>query len=243
MKRHCLIFLFLVLSACGKSKGSSGYQIALDPNWYSMELPGKEKNLLAFSTELLKEISSLKKINIDLLMTNWDSLIPGLQQGKYEGVLSTLYPYAFNGELYRFSDLYLATGPVLVVTENSPIHSLEMLQKKEVAVLRNNPAHLIAEKVPDLIIRVYDSIPQMLNDLLKQTIDGALVDTLIAQAYCQDIYHEKLRIATPSLDDEGLRLITLKTAPPALVDAFNQGLKELKANGTYQALLNKWFLG
>jgi polar amino acid transport system substrate-binding protein len=243
MKKIFILFslCFLLFNSCGQ-RIRPVYRIGVDPTWYHLELMGKEKNLLGFSTDLLKEIGMLKKINIELIMRSWDNLAEGLKEESYAAILSTITPYLFNRETYDFSDIYLSTGPVLIVSASSSVTSLKEMEGKEVAIQRGSQNEPLFEKYPGVLLRIYDSIPQALNDVAKQVIDGAIVDILTAEGYVQDIYHGELKIATPPLNKEGVRLITLHGKEAKLIENFNEGLRELKENGVYSQLARKWSL-
>ncbi|MCI0382768.1 MAG: transporter substrate-binding domain-containing protein [Chlamydiae bacterium] len=234
----CLILFF----GCSKQKKSHDFLIGIDPYWYPLEIAGREKNILAFSSELLSEIAKSKNIKIALITMNWDNLLWGLNHGKYEGILSSMQPYLFYEKKYQFSDLYLPTGPVLILPYDARISSLEKMKGKEVGVIRGSPASLLLQTFPGIILRSYNSIPETFNDILIQTIDGAVIDLLPAQAYVRDLYHNQLKIASPSLDNQGLRLITLQCQTGALIKIFNEGLKELRKSGKYEKMVKKWGL-
>jgi polar amino acid transport system substrate-binding protein len=236
-----LASILLLLSACGKNEGPL-YRIGIDPTWYSLDLKGKEKNLLGFSTELLKEISEIEKINIELITRSWDNLVQGLEEKNYEGILSTIRPYLFNLKKYDFSAVYLATGPVLILSTASHFTSIEEMKGKEVGMLRGSQDEIFLKQYPTILTRTFDSIPEMLTAVAKGNIDGALVNVLTARAYIQDLYHGQLKIVTPPLDNEGLRLITLHDQVPALIKKFNEGLEKAKEKGIYKQLAQKWAL-
>lgn len=238
-----LLFLSftLLITGCGKKK-TYDYRIGIDPTWYPLELPGLDSNIVAFATELLQEVSQTRKMQIGLVTMSWDNILSGLQEKKYDGIFSSMYPFVFYEKKYSFSDPFLSTGPVLVVPINSKIHSLEKLKGKEVAVMPGSVGSVILEKYPDVLQRNYDIVPDALNAILTETVDAAVIDHLIAKAYIQNLYHEQLKIATLPLNDQGLRLITLYKQSPALIKEFNKGLHKLKDNGKYDELLKKWSL-
>ncbi len=234
--------LQLLLFGCSETPSRPERTVGIDPQWHAMPIEGKDSNLTGFATDLLQEIGRIENINFVKVSVSWDQLIPGLIKKNYEAILFSMTPYVFNQNQFDFSDLFLNTGPVLVVPVKSRITSLSQLNGKEIAVLPDSSGTLILEKYQDVIIRNYDSIPQALNDILKGSIDGAIVDILTASSYCNDIYHGELKIATPTLDDAGLRMITLHQAAPDLIEGFNEGLEKLKKNGTYTKLQKKWSL-
>src|SRR3989339_977953 len=198
-----VFFSVLFLGACSSSSHLN-YEIGVDPSWRPLDFQEKQKNILGFSTELLTKISAKEHLSISLLNTNWDSLFDGLKSKKYQAVLSSLYPYNFNKELYNFSDPFLEIGPVLVLPLQSPKLSLKDLSGKAVGILEGSPDVLLLEKDPSILIRNYVSAPVALNALVSGEIEAALIPILTASSYVDHIYFKKLKIGSPPLTDEGL---------------------------------------
>lgn len=238
----CVILCCLFLSGCKGEKESGSYVIGIDPSWYPLELAGQEKNVLAFSIELLKEIAKREALEMSLVMMNWDNLLWGLREGKYRAALSTLEPYIFYQDRYSFSNLYLMTGPVLVVPKNSDIHSLKDLEGKEVGVVRGSSAALLLQKYPGVIIHGFNSAQEEFTALQRKKVDATLLDILIAQNFIRDLYRDTFKIATPPITSRGLRLVSLFDKAPTLLKKFDAGLKKLHKDKTYEQLLKKWGL-
>lgn len=233
----CLLF---ILWGCGSSQ--KPYKIAVDPSWYPLNFEERQNNILGFTNELLLAISSERDLPISLLQVNWDTLFEGLQKKEYPAILSSLYPYNFNEDIYSFSEIFLHIGPVIIVPKGSVAHSLKQLEGFEVGVLAGSSDILLLEKYPNILIRTYESIPTTLNDLLSGNIQAAILPILPASAFIQNLYYKSLTISSKPLTEQGLRLITLKNENPALIKAFNKALDHLKNSGEYDLLLQKWNL-
>jgi polar amino acid transport system substrate-binding protein len=243
MKPFFMLFLLILCTLFSCSEHSSKeFKVGVDPTWAPLQFSDRQDNITAFSTELLTEIGKIQKIPFVRVTKNWDDLLQGLKQQEYEAILSSMPPYLFNQKLFNFSEVYLALGPVLVVGIDSPIDSIDHLQGKEIAVISGSSTDLLLQKAPGVLIRYYPSDPLALNDIINGTIEGALIDILTATAYCSDLYQNELKIVTPPLTDEGLRLITLYGKAGNLVKKFNSGLDRLKKDGSYNKLLDKWGL-
>lgn len=232
--------LVLLLTGCAGFLTPT-YKIGIDPRWYPLDMQGKENSLVAFSTELLEEIAARQKIKISLAYSGWDNLFDDLEAGKTAAVLSSLQPQLFLEKRYSFSDLYLPLGPVLIVPLASHATTLTAMKGKEVAIVTGSPSELLLEPVGALI-RSYPSIPDALNAVARGDNDGALIDILAAQSYTQDLFRSTLKIASAPLDTNGLRLVAIVDEEPELIEAFDAGLKELKKDGTYNRLAQKWHL-
>lgn len=244
MNRCNRIFILLLafLCSCSGKAQKEQYRVGVDPSWYPLEFGTRNNSITAFSTELLTEIGNIENVAFTKVSVSWDNLMLGLQKGEYQGILSPTPPYIFKQSKFDFSQNFLQMGPVLVVPVGSPITSLEQLKGKMVAVIAGSSAIQLLEKIPGVLIREYASIPAALNDVAATVIEGALIDHLSAVSYCQDLYQGQLIIATPPLNDEGLRLVAKHNVAPEMIQAFNQGLDKLKKSGKYNELLVKWGL-
>lgn len=241
-----LLFLLLLplflFTSCSKEKKHSGYLIGIDPSWYPLQVMGQEKNLFAFSLELLMEIAKEEHLPVAIFQMSWDNLILDLRKEKYEGILSSVRPYAFNSKEFSFSDIYLKTGPVLIVPLSSPWEGLDQIKGKQIGVMQGSSATLFLQKYPGIILHSYDSIPALLDAISNQDVPVGVLDILIAQKYVSNLYANKLKLASSPLTEEGLRLLTLFGHSPLLIKKFNQGLAALKMDGRYKKIQDKWGL-
>ncbi len=248
MRGMRLIRIILFLAAAlfcgcsGKSKTLPTYEVGIDPSWYPLQLAGQEKNILAFSIELLTTIAKQENLALAVQRMNWDSLLWGLKEHKYNGVLSSMRPYTFYEKRFSFSDLYLHTGPVLIIPKKVKIISFDQLKGKEIAVVRGSSAALLLQMTPGVILQGYDTIPSALEALALQDVDAAALEILIAQNYVRNFYGDTMKMVGLPLNNEGLRLVSLFNESPELMKRFNKGLESLKKSGQYEKLLQKWGL-
>ncbi|MCB1114375.1 MAG: amino acid ABC transporter substrate-binding protein [Chlamydiia bacterium] len=242
------VFLALVFVFRGcfrNSAADSKYVIARDATWYPINFYGLEQNVLGFSDDLLFHIAKKEKLSIRLVSANPGHILEMLEDDDdyLDGVLTSLQPDVILRSKYFFSDRYYDLGAVLVVKENSPIQSFNDIEGKYLGVRRGSNVLFRIKDYPRVTVVSYDSMILMLDDILANKIDGALMNQLNAFNVTTAYYKGRLKIASPPLNDEGLRLITLnRPKEKALIEAFNRGLKAVKEDGTYDLLLKKWDL-
>lgn len=239
---QCIIFSFLFFITACSSSSNKTFTIGVDPDFYSIEAIGREKNIMGFATDLMSEVSQHTKLSIHLKPVNWNTLFAGMQKKQYQAVFSGMPPYNFTEELYSFSPIFLKTGPVLVVPTKSFYKSLSDLGNREVGIISDSKNIALLEKNPSIIIRPYDSIPKMLNDVSLGILEAAFIGILPAEAYCNDLYQGTLKIVTGPLNEDGLRLITLKGDQQMLMKAFDNTISKMQSDGSYVKLMQKWGL-
>lgn len=218
------------------------YKIGRDPSWYPLNLMGKEKNVLAFSNDLLLMIAKRQKVRLELVSVNSGDLFEDLDRNELQGVVSSMAPNVLNNLRYSFSKSFFLVGPVLIVRDDSTITSMDQMKDKVIGIKSDVPVSLSISRYP-VYYKSYTSMADAFNDLYDKRIDGVLMPILQADTYINTFHHNEFKVVTAPLTDEGLRLITRKN-PIAeyLLDQFNIGLQQMREDGTYAALLKKWDL-
>jgi polar amino acid transport system substrate-binding protein len=240
------LLLFALVYTCSSSEkkiAKTSYTIARDLNWAPLQLMGKERNMRAFSDELILAIANKMHLKVVLVPAIYSNLMDGLDEEKYDGVFSVLLPNVVNQTHYFFSDPYYLLGPVLVVPQSSTITSLEQMKGKIIGIQNGSSSIYNVEHYPSILILPYDNMSMALNDLANNKIDGVIMESWPAHVYIESFYKDQLKIVTSPLTNTGLRLVTLrKPEYRHLIESFNEGLIELKKEGEYDRILNEWGL-
>ncbi len=238
-----LTFLFLLRSCHSYSSDQKEYYIGQDSRWRQIGLMGKERNLAAFNNDVLATIAKRGKFGIRIVITPTTDLLPDLERGKLQGILTTLEPSYLTENRLVFSEPYFLTGPVLIIPSTAPIEGWNEMGKKIVGIQANSHVLLNLEQDPSIQIKLYDDILKALADLSARKIDGAIFPAIPAYTYVTTFYKNELKIATLPLTNEGIRLAALKNENGQwLIQQFNEGLNELKQNRNYHKMLEQWGL-
>lgn len=233
-----ILLCVLLLGGCASKKAEM--RIGRDPTWYPTDLQGKTEQVNGFVNALFQAIGTQETLAFQLVNSDWISLFPDLEEGKYAGVVSGLPPTVQNLDLYDFSDPILPLGPVLVVPKGSAITSIHDLTGKRVGVSPYGSGLMIVQTNPAALIEPYDNLPTAMEELTSGEIEAALIPSLVAEALVPTRFASELQIASAPLDDEALRLLTLKGEQRTLMSLFNKELKSLKQSSDYQGLQKKF---
>jgi ABC-type amino acid transport substrate-binding protein len=237
---YLMRLLLLAFFVCGCNGPFGGkMKIGVDPYWYPIDFGKQTSYVNGYTEELLLEMSRYSGMEFELIQANWDTLFDGLKREKYDAVLTSLPPYEYNLAKYEFSENYLDFGPVLIVSVDSNVKELDKMERGMVGVIENDPAVLLLEKHPKLIVRTYSSIPSLLNAVAAGEIQGGLLEKIPAVNYIADLYSEKLHIADGVLSNTGLHLVAKKGSD---IRAFNKTLKALRRKKVLERLQKKWDL-
>ena len=242
--RIIIFLLALVLHGCGcgSSNRNSVLRIGVDEQWYPLDFGPQQAYVNGFTEDLLLEIARYSGILFEKVGANWDTLLEGIADKRYDAVLTSLPPYPFNRAKYDFSHDFLELGPVLIVPTSSKHKDLGDMKGELLGLITGDPAALLLDKYPEVILRNYASITDLLNAVANGEIEGALLNRIPAVNYVNDLYANRLKIASAPLTKEGLHLVTAKGKQERLLKAFDRSLDHFQRKKKLSALLKKWNL-
>lgn len=188
-------------------------------------------------------IAKQEHFQVEIMRTGFKRLMDLLDDGLVDGVLTSITPDEIAEERYYFSEPYYRFGAVLVVRKDFDFSSLKSLPNKRIGVKRGSSILYHTSIDPSVSIIPYDSSLMALDDLVRDRVDGVIMDQLLAYNYFGGAYRNQLKVATLPLTLEGLRLVTLQESyAEELIEKFNKGLKKLQEDGIYEKLLLDWDL-
>lgn len=234
-----LCCLYLFRSCMRGTFPEASYRIGQNIRWQDVELMGKERNFTAFNNDLLLAMAKQEHVDISLVITSNPLL--ELNQGRVDGILTALKTSYLNENHLLFSEPYFLMGPVLIIPEVEPADGWNEQRKKIVGIPANTPHLLDLDDDPTVEVRLYHDILKALADLSAKRIDAAIFPLLSAYTYTTTFYKNELRIGSLPLTNDGVRLVALKNKDgEELINQFNQFLRNIKENGTYDQLLKQW---
>ena len=241
MKQLLLLLITCTLIGCS-SKPRATYTVGVDPSFFPQDFEGKEMFVLAFTNELLDEIGKIQRVEFRHLPRAWDNLLYSLDKGEYDAMLSSIDPNLINLETYTFSDIYLKTGPVLVIKKGQPHFNLDRLKNGYIGVIANTKAAFYVETQNNLMPKYFPNSGALCFAVQDGSVNGALVQAIPAISFTKDLFQQELKIDSDPMFHEGIRLVKLKDNRSKIIRDFNEGLSKVKKKGIYSQLRTKWGL-
>lgn len=239
---------FFLIRGCSHSHGNHKpiYHIGRENVW-QIELLGRERSFIAFTTELLATIGAENHIRFEWVETNPSSLVDGLDQGVYDFILSSMRPNPITKQHYDFSEILFNLGLVLIVREDVQVTSLSQMKGQPVGVPYGIEGTQVMTtpgvSIYDMNLVYYSNANQALELLVNDRVDGVIMKAIPAYIFSKGLYAGRIKIVTGPLSDEGLRLVSLKQSEyDEIIKLINESLERMRKNGTYDALISKWTL-
>lgn len=232
-----LVLVTLSLSAC--SAKSTKYIVATDATWPPFEYVDANNNIVGFDIDLMNAIAQKAGIEIQFQNVSFDPLLAGMAQGTYDAAISSITITDERAKSMLFSDPYYVAGQMIVVQKNNTsITGEDSLQGKKLGAQLGTTGESLAQGITGATTKSYDQIGLAIQDLLNGQIDAVICDTPIANGYVNK-NAGSLKIVGGALTTENYG-IAVAQGKTDLLNKINQGLAAVKADGTIDALVQKW---
>jgi polar amino acid transport system substrate-binding protein len=219
-------------------------RIGSDIPWEPFEYYDEDGNLTGFDVELVEEIASRLGLDTEWVETDFDTIFTLLATGQFDFVASGTTITPARAEMVNFTTPYYRSEQALTVnTSLTPeIQSVDDLTAgHRVAVQTGTTGEEWAEEnLAPLGVEVV-SFPEAADTYIS--LEGGVVDAVV---------FDEASANTEAAGRPGLEVVEVITtgeeygfgidpARPALLAAVNQVLEEMLADGTYQAIYDRWF--
>ena len=180
---------------------------------------------------------------------DWDGIIPGLLANKYDFIIASMFITEERKKQVDFSDPYYLAAMTHVVTKGSDIteFSNEALADLVIGAQSGTTQADYAEATyPDADIRLYPTQDEVNLDMASGRIDMVVGDiipmlewvTKTDDGACCELAGEP--ITDPAFVGDGVG-IALRQEDDDLRERLNAALLEIRADGTYQSINEKYF--
>lgn len=210
--------------------------------WPPFEYRNDKGELIGFDVDMGREIAKDLNMEAKFMDADWQGLVPSLQQGDYDILISCIDAREGRQNTTDFSDVYYQLKSTVVVQKtNTDINSVEDLAGKVVGVQLGTSDEQSAEKLNTTHkfkeLKKYKLPPDEFLDLRQGKIDAVIVGNTYA------VYTIKseggFKMVGEPMDGCDIVMITRKDNPQ-LLQAVNKSLARMKQDGTYDNLVKKW---
>ena len=253
----------LALTACGGSSASTASSVAssaasseaASTSAAAGELTTVEAGKLTMATnaafppyEMTTDAGEFEGIDIETIADklglelqiddmDFDAALLSVQQGKADIVMAGVTVTDERKAVMDFSDSYATGIQSIIVPEGSDIASPDDLAGKKIGTQRGTTGYIYcSDDFGDENVVAYDDGLTAVQALNNGQVDAVVIDNAPAQEFIAA--NPGLKILDTSYAEEDYAIGMAKGS--SLEDAVNAALKELKADGTLQSIVDKY---
>jgi len=210
--------------------------------------------LVGFDIDIANALCDAAGFECEFVVKDWDGIIPGLQNEEYDAIIASMSITAERAEVVDFTNKYYST-PAKFITSNDMMMDIpadyaaanEVLAGKKVGVQRATiHENFLRDNFPDVEVVVYATQDEANLDLANGRVDLVMADSVaLDEGFLQTADGEGFGFVGPDYDDprwhgDGAG-IAIRKGEEDLVAAFNAALAQIRADGTYQTINDKYF--
>jgi len=239
--RRCVLLAtvsVLLPLASVSARAQEALRVVTDATFAPMEFV-KDGKRTGFDIELVEALAVAMGRKVEWIDIDFKGLIPALVSRRADIAMSAIYITDERRKVVDFSDPYFAGGLVVLTTKAGPIKSLKDLEGKKVTVqVGTKSVGYLKDNYPKVERVEVEKNQEMFNLVEIGRADAAVTGKPAAKVFAQA--KPALHVLAEQLTTEDYGIAVRKDAPE-IREAVNAALKKIKADGTYDKLVNKWF--
>ena len=195
-------------------------------------------DIVGIDVDICRAIAEKLGLELEIEDIAFDSIIPEVVSGKADLGAAGMTVTEDRKQNVDFSDTYAHASQVIIVREDSEVAGPDDLAGKIVGVQQGTTGDIyISGDLGDDAVERYAKGMEAVQALAQSKIDAVVIDGEPAKKYVEEV--AGLKILDDSYTDEDYA-IAVKKGNTALVEAINEALAELKADGTLDEIVAKY---
>lgn len=260
-----LLIAGLVLSACGKKEPAAEtaaapaasaaasaaapapakvYVVGTDAAYAPFESQNEKGEIVGFDIEVVKAVAAKAGIEVKFVNTPWEGIFKTLDQGDRDLLVSSITITDERKQTMDFSTPYFDAQQLIAVKENSKVAKFDDLKKLKVGVQTGTTGDEVVSKLQgknSTNIKRFESTPLALKELEAGGVDAVVADNGVVINYIANNSNVKFKSVTDKAFQPEQYGIAVKKGNADLLAKINQGLADIKADGTYDKIYTQYF--
>lgn len=242
--------LVFSITACGSSSDAEGdvpvLKVGTEPTFPPFDTTDDDGNIAGFDMDLITAIGEDQGFDVEFVNLSFDGLIPALKAGNIDIVAAGMnkedperQKQVDFTEAYYDSQLFVA-----VTIDNDTINGIDDLTSdmKVAAQTGTTGADKVTELANDGTIAeavILDGLDTCMMQLLNGDVAAVINDKPVTEVYMKN-QPDKIKMVGEALNAESYGFAVQKDNTE-LLEKLNTGLQNMKDNGTFDELIEKWF--
>lgn len=197
---------------------------------------------VGFEVDLMKALAEKMGLEADYLpSTKFDTIVPMISAGgKADVGVSGFTVTEDRKKEIDFTDVICDSNQGIVVMKDSGYTNVDELAGKKIGAQSGTTGYDWAvENIEGAEVIPFDEMTAVFAALQSGQIDAIASDLPVVQYYVKNAYTDMDIIAEIPTGEQ--YAIVVSKDNPALTQALNDAIAEVKADGTYDAIYEKWF--
>ncbi|HEL1761556.1 TPA: ABC transporter substrate-binding protein/permease [Streptococcus suis] len=223
-------------------KADDTIDIAFDNAYAPFEFKDSDQIYKGLDVDIINEVAKRSGWTMNQSFPGFDAAVNAVQAGSADALMAGTTITEARKKVFTFSDPYFDTKIVIATTKANTISSYEDLKGKTVGVKNGTAAQNFLDENKDKYgynVKTFDTGDLMYNSLSAGAVDAVMDDEAVIQYAIQQGQDLSIDIEGEAIGSFGFS-VKKGSQYEYLVEDFNKALAEMKKDGTYETIMNKW---
>lgn len=196
-----------------------------------------------FDVDMANAICDDMQVTCEIVAQDWDGIIPGLKAGKYDAIVAAMSITPERAQQVAFTEPYFSNSLVFLAKKDSsfdPSKSSDINAHSIAAQRSTLSSQWLESEYPEVNMKLYDTLSNAFLDLESGRVDAMISDKLPAIEWLSSESGGDYAVKGDEIDIDDHFAIAVRPGDE-LQAKINQSLANLKANGTYDKINQKYF--
>ena len=255
MKRISLLFAVLVVLALTATVTMAGtleeiqkrgkLRVGMEPGYMPFELKNQKGQIIGFDVDMATRMAKAMGVELELVDTAWDGIIPALLTGKFDVIMSGMTLTQERNMSINFAPPYIVIGQSILIKKDlaGTIKSYKDLNDAKYTIaskLGTTGEQATKRMIPNAKYISYETEQEGVLELVNGKIDAFIYDLPYnAVAIGQKGQGKIVHLDTP-FTFEPLAWAVRK-GDPDILNWMENFMYQIKNDGTYDKIYHKWF--
>ncbi|MBO5992621.1 MAG: basic amino acid ABC transporter substrate-binding protein [Acidaminococcaceae bacterium] len=239
--------MVVMMAGCGggdkkAAQAPKVLKVGTEPTFAPFEFQKEgSKEFDGFDMDLIRAIGKQLNMKVEILNMGFDALIPAINAGNIDLAIAGMSITPDRQKAVDMSDPYYVAGLVVVVRkDDNALKGVNDLNNKGIAVQIGTTGAERAAKVPGAKVKNFNTNAEVFLELKNKGVDAVIIDKPVAEYFlATGGGKDYAKIVGDTMEAESYGISLKKNSP--LTKEINKALLDLKKNGEYDKLYEKWF--
>ena len=219
------------------------YKVGIEGAYPPFNNKNASGEVVGFDPDIAMALCAKMKAECEVVTSDWDGIIPSLNAKKYDFIVSSLSITDERKNAVDFTDPYYSNKQQFVAKKGVDFKTdIDSLKTKKLGTQRSTQAATWLEDNVGGDIKLYDTQENAYLDLSSGRVDGLLADKYAIYGWLKDDPAGKdYEFKGEPINEDDKVGIALRKGESDLRTKLNLALKEIKEDGTYKKINDKYF--
>ncbi len=252
------LFLCLILNALSYSAFSAEdllseivsrkeIRIGMEAGYIPFEMKNKKGGLIGFDVDLAKILAKEMGVKVKFINTEWDGIIPALLTKKFDLIMSGMTVTQKRNLKVNFATPYIIVGQTILLNKKlkGKIKNYRQLNSSKynvISKLGTTGEQAVKKLLPNAKYRAYQTEQEAALEIMSGKADAFVYDHPYNSIFVNAKGKGKvIHLSTP-FTHEPIGM-ALRKSDPNFLNFLNNFISQVKNDGRYDKLYQKWFKG